>query len=368
MKIISAGLFFVLLLGLFSCGISAAEIPEPKEYVPEQLLDRLPENTREDIISGGSENAVGIKSLSSIITDIVRSVISKVLRPAAKLIALVVILSVFLIISSSGKTGAFSAVIDYVAILSTAYIVFDILADLLDQTKTLLSELTVLINGILPCITGLYVLCGNVTSAAVTNTSMMIVLTVLQDICSFGLGPLLTACMGMVLITSLCGSIDLEPLSKVIRKTFTVILTAVMTVFSASMALSGVIASSKDTAAMRGVKFAASNFIPIIGSSVSDAVTALGSGLTSLKNTVGVIIIFGITVTVLPLLITLICAKLSFSLSSAAARVFGADKQARFIESSAELVDFLIAVITIVTVIFLTASIILITTSAAVSI
>ena len=78
----------------------------------------------------------------------------------------------------------------------------------------------------------------------------------------------------------------------------------------AVIAFNGTLAASKDSASLRGLKFATSNIIPLVGSSVSEAMKTLIAGATEIKSTLGIAASYSILYTTLPGIISIFIQKL----------------------------------------------------------
>lgn len=125
--------------------------------------------------------------------------------------------------------------------------------------------------------------------------------------------PLLGIISGISIIASLNTSVNVDGVTGLLKKIITVFLSASSAVFVGLTNLKIKLSVSADSLTLKGIKTVAGGFIPIIGSSLGDAVNSTLSALSLIKNTVGVFGIIVIAVIFLPSVIklTLWCLTLS---------------------------------------------------------
>ena len=165
---------------------------------------------------------------------------------------------------------------------------------------------------------------------------MKIVLGIVGAVATDLLLPLSFAMLALALVSSF-GDGGAAKVGKGIKSFFMFGLGIVTSVSSAAIALQSVIASASDSAALRAARYAASSLVPVVGSSVSSAISTLAGGLAYAKSAVGaaaVAVVAAISVTPL---VTLLLYRAAFSLavslleyvdSACAARCFSAYRSA----------------------------------------
>ena len=107
-------------------------------------------------------------------------------------------------------------------------------------------------------------------------------------------------------------------LQRSVKKAVTVGLGLIMTVFTGLMTIQGMAGASADNVSSKAIRFAASSFIPIIGSSVS----SLGVIRTSVGS-IGIIVLF---IIILRPLISVIAVKFAIFLAKCVNEIFGQSK------------------------------------------
>ena len=204
------------------------------------------------------------------------------------------------------------------------------------STRDSLEELSSFFGSALPVMSAVNAASGAVKTAAVQAANMNIILGIIGAIATDLLLPLSFAILALALISSFGESGTLKT-AKSIKRLFTFGLGIVSAASSAAIALQTVIASASDSAALRAARYAAGGLIPVVGSSVSSAISTLAGGLAYAKSTVGIGAIVAIASVVSLPLLSLLIHRLAFSLaeslleyldSSVASRCFSAYKTA----------------------------------------
>ena len=121
-----------------------------------------------------------------------------------------------------------------------------------------------------------------------------------------------------------------ESLKNAVRFT----LTALMTIFTGMITIKSFSGAAADGAAARAVKFGASNFIPIIGSSVSEAYSTVYAGVGVIRSSVGTLGIVAAGVMMLKPFAELICIKIVLGMAKLIADLLGAGEISELLKST----------------------------------
>lgn len=343
-------IIIILLILIFALNINADELTVD-DYITDEMKDCLPD----DILNEDAEKGtvINYKTLISLVVNSFKDVLHDVFGNFFAIFGLVVISSCMNLFATTMKSGSLLKVFSYVSMLCFAVVLYGILNDLWGDMSELFSKINVLMNGITPATTVLYAIGGNVSTAAVTQAGMSVILTVFQDICYYGLRPILQICFGFSIVSCLSVTIDLTPIARFVRTTYTTVLVFVISLMTCIMTMQNMLSQSSDSLALRTVKFASSISVPLVGGALGDATSSLAVGLSSVKVTFGVLAVFSIFTMVLPVIISLWFNKIAFSLGGAVASLFGVSKEGMLISSASELINFAIAMVVSVSVMFI---------------
>ena len=195
----------------------------------------------------------------------------------------------------------------------SALLIFSHLGALVFSVSESLGAISDFFSALIPIVTSVSLSSGAVTTAGVQAINMNLTLAVLGKLSE----ELLTPLVFMIFSLSLTASVGGFPtrLLKGAKSVFLWLLGIVTTVLIASVSMQSFLAASKDNAALRAAKYALSGTIPIVGSTVSGALSTLIGSLSEARAVVGVgavAVIFTLAAT--PLIIMLLY-RLALSVS-----------------------------------------------------
>ena len=157
---------------------------------------------------------------------------------------------------------------------------FEALRDSLDQIKVFMLTY-------IPIFTAVSAACGNPAAAGAYSSSTVFLCEAAGFIASGVLIPFLSSFTALAVVSAVDTQIKISGAAEAIRRFTTWVLAALMLVFVGLLTIQGVTCTAADSVAARTLRFTASSFIPVIGSSVSDAFLAVKSGVGVIRSAVG---------------------------------------------------------------------------------
>ena len=118
-----------------------------------------------------------------------------------------------------------------------------------------------------------------------------------------------------------------------------------MTVFMSILSVQTFVTSSADSVLIRTAKFAVSSGVPIVGGTISDAVSTVHGSLALIKSSVGTYGLIAAAVIILPTLINVVCYRLSVTAAEAVSDIFGVKELSSLLKSCGAVMSIIIAVI-----------------------
>ena len=207
-------------------------------------------------------------------------------------------------------------------------------------------------GGISPVICALFVSSGNITTASVTNASLMLVYTLFQNGIRVFLWPIVQLLYVLGIVGNLGGSLRLDGISRFIRQLFTWLLSLAMLFLSALIGVQSTMAVSADSFSMKTAKFALGNFIPLVGNALSDAVGTVAGSLTLIKNTCGVLGIVTVALLLLPVLLHLFLHRMVIGVAQGMAELLGCEREGRLLGDVYATLGYILAVVALSSVLF----------------
>lgn len=340
---------------------NSIEKPE-KEF--DQFLKTLPDeikqNLPEDMIGGTIDDfAEGAKELSGFqyIWKSIFDHLSKAISPLFKtffIITGVVILSTLFksfrkYICKEGCGGITDSVINAgisLVIINSGLVSVTVLEEFTDI-------ITQLMNCMIPFLTAIYGLSGNVGTASIQSGGIMMLVTLCNNLFTFILLPAVRICLVLSVVHSIFSDIGIKPITVAFRNITTAIMLFSTTLFSFMLGLQNKIVQSADTFGARSIKFFISNLIPIIGGAVSDSIGTIGGSLSVLKSAGGVAAIVIIIILLMPALITLLLHRFTLFLCRTVAEILGCTNEASLLEDMGSVSSIMIAFAAAVSIAFI---------------
>lgn len=183
----------------------------------------------------------------------------------------------------------------------------------------------------IPVFTGTVAAGGQPLTASVYSALSLGAAEAVSQLCAVFFPSLVGLILCFVFLSCVSSGFHSEKAVELLKKLITVLLGVTATVFVGMVTLKGLLASSADTAAIRGVKLMAGNAIPIVGSAIGDAFASVLSSLALVRNTVGIFGLIAIAVTVLPPVIELLIWYFLLGLCSLFCSFLGAEGAERML-------------------------------------
>lgn len=345
LSILSVAVFFMLGTDCF-----AYELPEDYEG---KLYQEIPDDAREVYPDGITKDSVSrSSSLSSLLSLALSSFSDSVTDSSPSLTLLfslaviVCIAEVFIESQKNAKT------IEQFINLALGFSVFSILSPTVTAIKDYISALSAFSRGIAPILSGI-LLCGGGTSSSVTTACSLDIFAVIADsVCADVLLPITMTCLSFSLIDGFSPDFCVSSVSSYIKKTYMTVIGFIGSLFVASLGMQNVIAANSDTLATKTLKYAIGTSVPIAGGTVVGSLSTLSASISVIKSTVGVGCIIAVVSIMLPVFFRITVARLALSLGSSLSCVCGAKSAERVWRSFHGVFDMLLAIVCIMSVIF----------------
>ncbi len=354
--------FLFTLCVLLSPSVSANETEDtfgeklPDEYqdfletLPDDLLEALPDGIgSKDTTQMG--DAVGRLSNFSYLLQTVLSLFGVRLGSCAKLLASI---AGILLLSSVSKALGTAFRQDSVGRAFSFFTTLIITLLLLTRGYTGIESVTAYLHtlhgvtlGSVPLLGALYAMGGNVSAAAASSAGLSVFLTVLESIVTKSVVPFCGICLAFSVMNATDPNLRLGTLIGTLKKNYTTLLTFLMMLLLAMLGAQTTLGARSDTLAMKSVKFAAGNMIPVVGGSVSELLRTVSACVGYLRGGVGICGILILVLLLLPTLVELLLLRLTWQIGASLADLLGCDHEKRLLEEFSSLCGYLIAAVAI---------------------
>ena len=227
-------------------------------------------------------------------------------------LAFAVITAVSGMIDSGGVLGGSSSSSEMAVSVICSLGLFRRLYEVCLTVKESLISVADFFSALIPIMTGLCVSAGEVTLASKQAVNMSVTLAVVGKLAVSLLMPFSLALFALAVVGSLGGA-GTASLAKGIKGVFMWGMGIISAVCTGAVAIQSLVASAADSAALRAARYAASGLIPVVGSTVSSALSTLVGGLTFVKSSVGALSVAGIVSLVIAPLVSLLLYRLALS-------------------------------------------------------
>jgi len=332
------------------------ELDNTSDMLMEALPDGLPDEML-DMAENAALGRDGVKADGSyMIGKLAKTLNNEIYGPVrllSVLLSLVTVASVYKALSSSLSAGV-SRVFGLCSLAVFSVSVFSNVWELIKRASELLEDINVFLLSLLPVFTSVYAAGGNVAAAAYTNSGIYLLTGVAEKLCAEALLPLCRIIFALVIVGAV-SSFDLSGAVKTIKDTYSTVLVFSMLVISAVYSFGNSISAAKDSVGMRAVRFAAGNFIPVVGGAVSEVMRTVAGSLAVIKTAVGWVCCAALILMLAPPVISLILYKTAIELASSAAKIAGMNAESRLLDGASAVCGLLCAAVAAGSVLFILA-------------
>ena len=322
----------------------------PQEYA--QWQNALPAELREDTDSlpenGELMSILWEKTLSSL-----RQGWPSAASLMTKLLGILMVCSVLTGCGSGLLTPGVTPAWELCITLCLAVSVTDTVYALAGASERYLERMTSIANGVSPVVCAVAAASGKLSSAAAGRVSMMLLCAVLQNTYVFFLFPTVKMAFCLGIAGNLGSTVRIDALSRLVRRIFLWVLAGLGILLSFLIASQTWIARSADSLTFRTVKFALSSFIPLVGSSLAEALGTAAGGLQMIRQSCGILSAAGVLLYLLPTSAELLLHRLVLSLCQGAAELLGCEREGKLLGEMHGIVGYMTAVVCVSSLLFL---------------
>ncbi len=331
-------LIVVVVFAAFSLTCSAKEADEYienfREAMPEEYKDKLEDDK-------GVISLIGPDALLSEVLSVFSERRGEIFSFLLIVVGSAVLLSLSSMIEGE-MAGAIEAGVGAVCTL----LVFSKIGSLFSEVAEGLSALSSVFSALMPVMTAITLAGGGGGTAAVQGSGMNLTLWLLGGVGNSFFISVVGLGLAMALITAFGDESSLK-ITAGVKSFFIFCVGTISAVLSAVFALQTVVASAADSAAIRAARYAASGLIPVVGSSVSGAISTIVSGLAYAKSLVGAGGIAIIAVMALSPLIMLLLYRATIAVTLSFTEFLGRGSAVRVLTAFKYSLDSMIALYTV---------------------
>lgn len=220
---------------------------------------------------------------------------------------------------------------------------------LLQTVTAFYEDLRALTASFLPLMGAMYAMGGNVSTAVLNESTLILSMSVTEWIGGESIVPFFSLCLSLTLLGVFDGSVAgrMEVLSGKLKKWYTTALSLVMLLLSALLAAQNTLRAKADTLALKTVRFAVSAGIPVVGGGVAEMLRTAGAGLEWMRGLVGLSGILLLLWLLIPVILSILLSRFTYSLAADLGKFLGCDEESRLLGEIAGLYGYLLAVVAV---------------------
>ena len=270
-------------------------IKEAEKYTK----DSMPGVDLNDLLSTAISGNIDNAKLLNIFWRLVGKEVLNSFRVLGSIIVIVVIHGILKNISDGLGNKSVSQVAYYVQYIMIVALIMSSFSEIITMVKEAIQNLVSFINLLIPILITLMITTGCITSAGVLEPIILFMITIIGNFIVNVVIPIVLVSTALGIISQISDKLQIDKLAKFFKSSTVWVLGVILTLFVGIASLEGSLSSSIDGVTAKTTKAAVSNFIPVVGKILGDAVDTVMGCSVILKNAlgvVGVIIIIGICI------------------------------------------------------------------------
>lgn len=267
------------------------------------------------------------RALGEMFLNLVRGNLENPLKAALQILGVLILLAVLESFQdhANSQTGKVMAL---VSALFLSIVLLPHIMECLSHTCAAISMSSSFMTAFIPIYAAIVAASGNPALALSSQTLMFGFAQGIAQFSAYFLKPSIGILLALSIVSALSPIFDFSGIANTIKKTVTVTLGFLSTVFVGLLSLKGLLAGTADGAAAKGAKFLIGSFVPVVGGAVSDALGSIISSLSLVRGAVGAFGILAVLLMALPVFSELLLWLLTLNLCAMGADLFGQGKAA----------------------------------------
>lgn len=263
---------------------------------------------------------------------------------------IIVIHSILKSISDSLENKSISQITYYVQYILIVTLIMSNFADIINLAKTTIQNLVGFSYSLLPILLTLMMTTRSIASASAVQPVLLFLITFIGNIITTFLLPLILIGTALSIVSKVSNKVQIDKLAKYFKTSVVWVLGIVLTIFVGVLSLEGSLTSSVDGITAKTAKAAVSNFIPVVGKILGDAVDTVIGCSNILKNAVGIVgVIVVIGICILPI-IKLAILTITYYIAGALCQPIADDKIVSLLSGMGDTFKVLLAMLISVSV------------------
>lgn len=277
----------------------AGFLEEAQKYTEDIFQDVDMNELFNAAITGNIDNTTILQSILNLVGGEILDCISVL----GSVIVIIIIHSILKSISDGLENKSVSQITYYVQYILIVTLIMGNFADIMEMVQETIQNLVGFMNSLIPILITLMLTTGSIASASLLEPIILFIITFIGNFITTVLIPFVLFSTALNIVSKVSERIQVDKLSKFFNSTVVWILGIVLTLFIGVVSVEGSLSSTVDGITAKTAKAAVSNFIPVVGKILGDAVDTVIGCSNILKNAVGIIgVIIIVGICILPII------------------------------------------------------------------
>lgn len=300
-------------------GLNVERWDEFIEEIQQQGNPAFQEGNARDLIKKilTGEFSLNLKDFWVHITSIFYREVMANLGLMAKIIALAVVCGVLKNMQDSFQSVSAAEVAYFVCYMVVMLMVIHSIMSAMEIGRRAVDAMASFTQSFFPVLLALLVSVGGITSSALLNPTIGLLVGFMGMVLEHVMFPLILASVVIIMINHISDKVQLNRLSSLLKNVCEWALGLIFTVFVGALTVQGVMAASIDGISIRTAKFAVDTFVPVVGKMFAQAVDMVVGCSLLIKNAVGLMGLLVIASICLYPVLKILCVMAIYKLASA---------------------------------------------------
>ena len=228
---------------------------------------------------------ITVSDITEYVLNIVHEKLNQPLKTASKLIAIIFLYGIVRVFYNSASDG--NIVYETVCTIIVFLNLFVPIKEIIGHISENLYSIKNFMVSFMPVYAGISMASGEVFSSTVCTGFMLSAMVFISDMCLNYIIPSFSLYFAVIISNALSPYIKLESISDFYSKIVRGIMKTAVSVLCFVLTIQSTITQSKDNIALKAGKALTGNLIPVIGSTLQDAVSSVYASMEAIKNFTG---------------------------------------------------------------------------------
>ena len=355
-KCLKIVLIFLLINMFFSIDVQASnEVMEAQknllnisEFIKEAnnySKESFPELDMNEVLNSAIKGEIRGDFWKKAIYSVLGKEVTNSIRTLGIVLIIIILHSILKSLSESLENKGISQIVYYVEYILIVTLIMVSFSEMVVLTRDTIEKMVGFMNLLVPILITLMITTGNIVTANIIQPIILFLISFIGNMINIFALPLVLISAVLGIVSNISDKIQINKLSKYFNSSIVWALGIILTIFVGVISIEGTMSSSVDGITAKATKAVVSDFIPVVGKILGDAVDTVLGCAAILKNAVGIVGVFVVLgICVMPI-IKLTVLTISYYLTTAISQIIADEKIVKLLEHISNSFKILLAIL-----------------------